>query len=180
MSNKYNVEQNKITKESIFAALMVLMEKKNFKDISITEVTKKAGVSRMAFYRNYNILEDIIVGYLDDLFGEYSNNILNHTETSHYEITRLFFYCFRQHKKFIDNLFNSNLTHLILERSVEFLYNYSRSIVCKTICSPELEKYNITFVAGGVYNVLIEWSKGGMKESDEEMAEIVYERLILK
>lgn len=63
-----NNSQNLITKESIFTALMILMEKKNFKEISITELTKKAGVSRMAFYRNYNNLEDIITDYLDEFF----------------------------------------------------------------------------------------------------------------
>lgn len=49
MVNKAANIQNIITKESIFTALMILMEKKNFKEISITEITKKAGVSRMAF-----------------------------------------------------------------------------------------------------------------------------------
>lgn len=49
MTNKYNAEQNKITKESILGALMSLMEKKDFKNISITELSQKAGVSRMAF-----------------------------------------------------------------------------------------------------------------------------------
>lgn len=31
MANKYNDTQNKITKESIFTALMILMEKKTLK-----------------------------------------------------------------------------------------------------------------------------------------------------
>lgn len=58
--NKNNMLQNRIAKESIFTALMILMEQKNFNEISITEVAKKAVVSRMAFYRNYNLMEDMI------------------------------------------------------------------------------------------------------------------------
>ena len=61
MEKRTNNMQNILTKESIFTALMILMEKKDFKEISITEITKKAGVSRMAFYRNYDEKEDIIV-----------------------------------------------------------------------------------------------------------------------
>ena len=180
MANKYNDTQNKITKESIFTALMILMEKKNFKNISITEVTKKAGVSRMAFYRNYSILEDIISVYLDELFEEYSNHISNYKEVDNYELTRSFFSHFRKHQKLITNLINSDLNILILERSVEFLHSFCSSIVHKTLCSPEFEKYNIAFIAGGFYNVLMEWSKSGMKESDEAMAKMVYERIIMK
>lgn len=176
MTNKYNVEQNKITKESIFSALMSLMEKKDFMNLSITEVTKKAGVSRMAFYRNYNIMEDILIEHLDNIFREYSN-LLKPEEISNYEMTRLYFYYFRQHHKFISNLLRSNLTHLILERSVEFLNIFSKAVTCTVDCSPEFEKYNIGFVAGGFFNVLITWFKSGMSESDEKMAELVCKRL---
>lgn len=175
MANKYNDTQNKITKESIFTALMILMEKKNFKNISITEVTQKAGVSRMAFYRNYNILEDIISIYLDEIFQEYSNHISNYKEVDSYEFTYSFFSHFRKHQKLI-----TDLNNLILEQSVKFLHSLCSSIVYKDLCSIESQKYNIAFIAGGFYNVLMEWSKSGMKESDEAMAKMVYERLIMK
>ena len=77
MKNKNNDLQNRITKESIFTSLMILMEQKNFQEISITEIAKKAGVSRMAFYRNYNLMEDIIISHLDEFFEEYSKQILS-------------------------------------------------------------------------------------------------------
>lgn len=178
MPNKYNDAQSRITKESIFTALMILMDKKNFTDISITEVAKKAGVSRMAFYRNYNILEDVIGIHLDELFLEYSNHLLNNPDLDNYEITRLFFYYFRKHKTLVTNLINSNLSNLIYERSVEFLYSYSRSITHNCKCAPEVERYNISFISGGFYHVLIEWIKGGMNESDEVMSTMVFERII--
>lgn len=78
MANKNSNLQDRITKESIFTALMIIMEKKDFKEISITEITKKAGVSRMAFYRNYNQMEDIIINHLDEFLVEYSKQLLNH------------------------------------------------------------------------------------------------------
>ncbi|MDH6364801.1 AcrR family transcriptional regulator [Enterococcus sp. PF1-24] len=176
MANTYNVEQNKITKESIFIALMSIMEKKDFKNISITEVTKKAGVSRMAFYRNYQILEDILTEHLEALFMEYAA-LLESKEFSNYEMTRLYFYCFRQHQFFIINLLRSKMNQLILDQSVGFLDEFSKSIVCTIDCTPEFEKYNIHFIAGGILNVLIAWCMNGMEETDELMAELVCERL---
>ncbi len=175
MSNKYNSEQNKITKECIFTALMGLMDKKDLRKISITEVAQIAGVSRMAFYRNYDILEDIIVEHLDDMFRDYSR-LLSH-EISNYDMTRLYFQYFRQHKSFIDNLLRSNLTHLILDRSIEFINVFSTKLICTIDCSPEYRKYNIDFIAGGYFNVLMIWCKSGMIESDEKMAELICDRL---
>jgi len=171
---KNNNLQSRVSKESIFTALMILMEKKNFKEITITEVTKRAGVSRMAFYRNYNIIEDIITNYLDELFEDYSKQILNREEIYNKESVRLFFVYFRKHNRLTTNLISSNLSYLILERCIEFFYTLSRHIVCSNSHLPLKEKYIIEFAAGGLYKVLIEWAKNGMKESDEDMADICY------
>lgn len=55
-----NKEANQITRESIETALLHLMEKKELTQISISELVKKAGVSRNAFYRNYKSKEEIL------------------------------------------------------------------------------------------------------------------------
>ena len=55
-----NKESNQITRESIETALLFLMEKKELSKISVSELVKKAGVSRNAFYRNYKSKEEIL------------------------------------------------------------------------------------------------------------------------
>jgi len=42
-------------------ALLILMGSKDYADISIGEITEKAGVNRSTFYRNYNSKDAIIV-----------------------------------------------------------------------------------------------------------------------
>lgn len=173
MVNKNNILQNKITKESIFTALMILMEQKKFKEISISEIAKKAGVSRMAFYRNYNVIEDIIISYINEFFEEYSKQILGYEKIDNYESVHSYFSYFRKHEKLITNLINSNLTNLLLDKSVEYFHTLSQESVCKKAYSPIKERYIIEFMAGGLFKVLIEWVKSGMKESDDDMSKIV-------
>lgn len=173
MENKNNTLQNHITKESIFTSLMILMEQKNFKEITITEMAKKAGVSRMAFYRNYNVMEDIIICYLDELLQEYSNQILDFGAIDNYESICLYFSYFRKHKKLMTNLINSNLTNLLLERCIKLFNTLCKESVCSKSFSPINESYVIEFIAGGLYTLLIKWAKNGMKESDEDMATLV-------
>lgn len=60
-----NKEANQLTKESIETALLFLLEKKDLKQISISELVRKAGVSRNAFYRNYKSKEDILEAYYE-------------------------------------------------------------------------------------------------------------------
>lgn len=173
MDKKMNIK-NTLAKESIFTALMILMEKKDFSDISITEVTKKAGVSRMSFYRHYAILEDVITGYLDELFKDYSFKIIKDSAIYDKESLRLFFAYFREHSRLVKNLIKSNLSNLIFERCIDFFHMLSRNVVCNDAHSPIHEKYFIEFAAGGLYKVLIEWVKTGLKENDKEMADICY------
>jgi len=173
MENKNNTLQNHIAKESIFTSLMILMEQKNFKEITITEMAKKAGVSRMAFYRNYNVMEDIISCYLDELFQEYTNQILDLGEINTYESICLYFSYFRKHEKLMTNLINSNLTNLLLERCIKLFNTLCKESVCQKSFSPINKSYVIEFIAGGLYRLLIEWAKSGMKESDEDMAILV-------
>ncbi|MGT2715803.1 TetR/AcrR family transcriptional regulator [Streptococcus respiraculi] len=55
-----NKEINQLTRESIETALLFLLEKKDMRQISISELVRKAGVSRNAFYRNYKSKEEIL------------------------------------------------------------------------------------------------------------------------
>ncbi len=177
MTGKVGNSQNRLAKESMFSALMMLMEKEKFKDIAVTELTKKAGVSRMAFYRNYKTLEDIIVDYLDENFVGYADRLLPDKGENCRLSVKLFFTFFKSQAQLTRNLINAGLTHLLLESCSNFLRSLSRNIVCDRRLSPEIERYNIEFVAGGIYKVLIEWVKNDMKESEESMAGIVQKLL---
>jgi len=57
---KIRNESNRLAKECIVTALIELMKVRDYNAISITDITKKAGVSRMAYYRNYTSKEDIL------------------------------------------------------------------------------------------------------------------------
>lgn len=173
MQNQNNVLQNQIAKESIFTALMILMKQKNFSEITITELTKRAGVSRMAFYRNYNKMEEVITLYLMEYLEECSKHLINNNKLDNYESARIYFSCFRQQETLITNLIHSNMANLIFESSVEFFHVLSKNIICERPCSPEKHKYFAEFIVGGLYKVLIEWAQTGMSESDEKMADFV-------
>ena len=61
-----NMESNRLTRECIETALLILMEDKDLDDITITSIIQKAGVSRSAYYRNYRSKEDILTGVFDE------------------------------------------------------------------------------------------------------------------
>lgn len=55
--------KDRVINDSITDALFILLKKKNVNDISITELIRKAGVSRNSFYRNFKSIEEIAYRY---------------------------------------------------------------------------------------------------------------------
>ena len=50
---------NQLARECIVTALLQLLKEKPLSALSISEITSRAGVSRMTYYRNYKSKEDI-------------------------------------------------------------------------------------------------------------------------
>ncbi|MDT2754496.1 TetR/AcrR family transcriptional regulator [Enterococcus pseudoavium] len=175
MTNAYNLDQKQLTKDSILGALLIIMDKKEFKKISISEVSQKAGVSRMAFYRNYEILEDVLMERLDTINRAFVQ-VIDREHVNNYEMTKRYFSHMKSHKDFLMKLFDAGLTQLVLDQLIAFLEELSEYLICDIECTPEYRKYNIKFIAGGIFNVLLTWCQGGMVESVDQMATLICER----
>ena len=161
-------ESNRLAKECIVTALIELMKVRDYDAISITDITQKAGVSRMAYYRNYTSKEDILNKYMDDVglaIHEKIEKLNTKNELFHY-----FRELFEQLGDYHDlgiTAYRAHLGELILE-------NLNKHMVqtfppCND--SPE-EKYRHLFLAGAFYNVFIELLKSGRTESYDTMAEL--------
>lgn len=163
---------NAYVKECLYLSLIELMEQKPFQNISITELTQKAGFSRMTFYRNYHAKEDILLEYLQQITSKIVSSFHFNQEPNVFEFLELFFLTFRNEKRLIENLINSRLTHLLnihFQNNAENLINQYKKygLDKKNIIEP----YKIHYIAGGLIEVLINWSQKSMKESDIEMAQ---------
>lgn len=67
--------QSERTKSWIFEALMLLMNEKPYAKISISDITRKAGIARTTFYRNYKDKVDIVYEHLNNTISMRLQNI---------------------------------------------------------------------------------------------------------
>lgn len=171
---------NAYAKECLYVSLIELMEQKSFHAISITELTEKAGFSRMTFYRNYDVKEAILLEQLQERTRKILSFFKNNKETNVSDFLVLFFETFRDEKRLILNLINANLTHLFnqsFQRNAEELIQTYRQY--GWFKDEQLEPYKIHFIAGGLIEVLIKWAEQDMQESDKEMAQKVSRYLLI-
>ncbi|WP_234538269.1 TetR/AcrR family transcriptional regulator [Paenibacillus pseudetheri] len=69
-----NKETNRLTREAICTALVFLIQEQPFNKITITDIVKRAGVSRTAYYNNYSSKQEILVDLVDRLFSRLIKN----------------------------------------------------------------------------------------------------------
>lgn len=118
---------HELAKECIYTALLQLMEIKSYESITITDIVKRAGVSRMAYYRNYSSKDDILVNKLDEMLYCFQNKLLENPPISEMEFWCSFFIEF-QKSPFIEALVKANLTEKLQQCNEKFAYRIFQDI----------------------------------------------------
>ena len=124
-----NNEANRITRESICTALLELMNTKSFDAISISELVRRAGVSRQSFYRNYRGKEEVVMEIEDTLLEELEESM---SDPAYQNDPKLWL--------------------------IEFFSRIRANEALVTLLQKKA--------------ILLEWFNTGMKESEEEMADL--------
>ena len=165
------MEDNSITMflmECMTQALVELLKEKPLSAISVAEVTRKAGVSRMTFYRNYNSIEDIFDKYLDHLFRRYHEEVLQHNRHATFiqkENILLCFEFFRQYSDFVQCLMTNRLESCLREKFIE-----SELDLSLTSRNDIKSRYVTVAYANALFGVLTEWVQRDMKDDPNELA----------
>lgn len=161
-----NAAKNTYVKNQITNALIELLKTKELSNISVSEITQKAQVSRVSFYRNYETKEAVLREYIEKLFGEWTKE---YDEKEEHRSGRAFmgamFGHFLRYKCFYLLLHERGLSYLLKD-------------VIVGISGPKREytnggAYVAAFFAYGIYGWVEEWFERGMQESAEEMAELM-------
>ena len=168
--NEHNKKQNRIVCESLREALIILMNEKNYYKISICELCEKAGVSRMAFYNNYeskdNLLRQIIYFQTNLLIERIGSPFREKTNVEWYV---KMFECIKENNIYLKTIFNADF-------KFEYLSAINDLVLHNDLISPT-DKYLRLMWAGGVVNTIIYWVESNMNDSIIEMANFCYNNL---
>ena len=63
------------TKTAIIDAFLEMLTLKNFNDITVSDITKKAHIARPTFYLHYKTKQELLGEYLDVVFETYLEEI---------------------------------------------------------------------------------------------------------
>lgn len=146
----YSKSLKKDSQEWITLALLEILKTKPLSQITVSEIAKKAGVSRMAFYRHFSGLDDVLFSYYEPKFEKIFDKTLN--KISH-------------EQKIID------LTEFFNDLTPDF----KRATTTWSDWKGPKRNYWIKFMSAGLFEVWLTWIQTGQKESLEEMTQLIRE-----
>ncbi|MHB8127991.1 MAG: TetR/AcrR family transcriptional regulator [Mobilitalea sp.] len=112
------------TKESLYEALSVLMDKKQYHKITVQDIIDEANVGRSTFYTHYETKDDLLFEKVEQYLSLLNNYIYSVFERTKAENTLLsiqdLFEHIGENKRAIRTLLNSESTEFFVQRTKQY------------------------------------------------------------
>lgn len=161
---RHSAEANALVKDCLKTALLDLIRERPYRDLTVAELCRRAGVSRMAFYRNYQVVNDLFREAATDLNQEILRAVGSPfragTSNRWYEQA---FRIIARHREQAQVMFREDIQ-----------FDWMRIVNGLAIHDPDFpaeKKYQRLIWCGGFENVVAWWLNHEMDPSPEEMAE---------
>ena len=155
---KNNEESREFTRNCISAALIVLLNKEKLENISITRLCQVAGVSRMAFYRNYNSIDEVLV----DRIKEYAQRLASQIGTDIYNNWVIIFKETDKDRQMFEILIKLGFEHKVHDVFMALLPKNEEN---RTVQAIWLSLF---------YTLAVKWVKEGKPRKVEDAARFAY------
>lgn len=156
--------KNEQSKHDIANALISLMHERDYSEITNKDITDRAKLSHITYYRNFKSKDEIIQYFLRNLTDDFIERTkVNYDALPFHDyLVVLFTHLFEQ-REIGDLLLKAGFIHYIKDE-------FDRIFSAKARSHEEL--YSRYFVAGGLYNLYYVWLMNGCMESPEELADM--------
>jgi len=184
MSNNIHLDRRIAkSKQALKDALISLMQKKNFKEITITDIVQLADLNRGTFYKHYQYKEDLLEEMVDDVI---SNLIVSYREPyknketfevkkltsstikifEHVDKYRGFYTLIVQSNALSE--FQSKICHVLKDLVLHDLYDHQPVLKID-------RDLHASFQAYAIFGMIVEWIHQGFRYSSTYMAEQLLE-----
>lgn len=153
-----------------------MMLESHYDEITISDLCRRAGLSRKIFYRLFNKKSDVLYSLIDHTLMESDYYTLDESVGSG-ELHR-FFAFWKTQKDLLDALLKHQSSSLLTDRAIRFALREAGSPVRAFGGDAEKGSYEaIVFYLSGIFSVLVVWHVQGFDKSIDEMAALMTDLL---
>lgn len=167
--NTSNNKRKRDSQEKIEKVFINLLQTKDIKDITVSDICKESKLNRSTFYANYIDIYDLIDKLKTRMINEFFNIYIDECrEKKHsYNFLKLF-------QDIKDNqIFYRTYFKLDFDFSSSFINGINDDEVIKYLGTTKNKDYHIAFFKAGINAIIKMWLDNGCKETPEEINEII-------
>lgn len=168
---RIRIRQVNETRKTIVEALLQLLEKNKLSELTIEQVTSRAGYARRTFYRHFDSLDDVLTYEIDRNTKTMFETISAIEQLKFETMVEVLFNFWQAHQDLL-SILNSNHRLYLIENS--WLMNLDKSPLSHD--DLKTDRYAQNFGLGGMYFMMMHWVNGGFTETPSEM-KLVAERI---
>lgn len=162
-------KQSERSKQWLIDALLALMETKSYDAITITEITKKAGVARLTFYRHFESKEQILLAHFEILFSRFFVEL---SETPGMDLRAALCRCFEYWKE------DGEIAKLLVRQDLKTLLHqpfgdYLGRVLETKVLPRSTSHFQRKFIEGGLLLTMLDWVQDSKGYSPEEMTDMI-------
>ena len=162
------------TKKNISLALYALLLRKSYEEITVSDICRKADISRVSFYHYYDKKDDILVQFSDEKFAEFFDDFTKLESMTFEDLIVELFRFLKRNSRQLTILRYANKENILLEQ----FHSYGRYLFSHTLTSELLKgkkdnPFLLPFLVGGLFQTIMSWLDEGMMTSPEEVAKSV-------
>ena len=162
-----NTTNGKIAEQSKrkFAnALLVALERYDYKEITITQLAVESKLSRKTFYRLFADKDDVLSYLFEDLYKECFEQIKSQHTQYYWDIVQCYFDFWENRKSLLLLFKQSNLLPVLFDGAYNYSFSIFEYIRTKDVAehlSLELP-YLLAYSVGGMHSMLLKWVENDM------------------
>lgn len=153
-------------------ALFELLQEKPFEDIKLNEICDRSMVHKTTFYNHfsdkYELLKYAILELQKELISDIANNEEENLVEYYCNIAKLYMEHMKENSKLYSSFLNYNKDSI----SVDIFYNNFKQDIENKLSNKSVlipKNYISNYYVSGVFSLILEWFKNGMKESEDLM-----------
>ena len=170
-----DMRQNDV-KSALKSGMITLLGKKEYLDITVTDLVKFSGVARASFYRSYSSIDDVLNDTCDDIkdyiVKTYKPAFSSRDEKSIINVIEFFLKGIKQKTIKLLDVLPENRKYLFLK--FEQRMAFYKKLPYETI----KERYRAPVDVGIILSVAMTWVYNDFEEDSHELAEFIYSLLI--
>ncbi len=162
--NRTNGKIAEQSKEKIVNALLIIMKQYDFREITVTQISQEAGLSRKTFYRLFASKEEVLDFLAEGLYKECLAKIKPMQIHHYWEFVQCYFDFWEERKDLILLFKRNNLLYFLFEGSYKYSFQIFELIRSKEVAhtfSLSLP-YMLAYSVGGMHSMLLKWVENNM------------------